>query len=226
MGGSQAWSQAWTQATLHHQIYQNPQLCFDSAQWSVTVETHKQWGQMSIKSTTHLVLLICNINQHYLVNAVLENIYTSTNSHFLKYCVSVRLLLVGHTISSCDPADSVILDLLKMCATHSITLTDVSRQSTELVVCSRVNFVLIGSPEEKIIKCAPKCKVSPLPVNRKSPLVVTNWKSSCVSAGSVNFGRQDNGAGTGDLRLWYRKLIRLRLETGEQETEVYQVVVG
>lgn len=71
---------------------------------------------------------------------------------------------MGHTITSCDVA---ILDFLK---TPSITLTDVSRQSAELVVCSQVNFVLIGLLEEKIIKCAPKCKASPLPVSRQSPL--------------------------------------------------------
>lgn len=74
---------------------------------------------------------------------------------------------MSHTITSCDAA---ILDFLKICATPSMTLTDVSRQSTELVVCSQVNFVLIGPLEEKIIKCAPKCKASPLPVSRQSPL--------------------------------------------------------
>lgn len=76
---------------------------------------------MSIQSTTLLALLICNINQHNLVNTAQFN-----EQSCFKVLYKCHLLVVGHTISGCDSVDSVVLDLFEMCAKPSITSTDVS----------------------------------------------------------------------------------------------------
>lgn len=75
-----------------------------------------------------------------------------------------------------------------MCATSSVTLTAVSRLSWWSVP-KRILFWLVCLKRKKQNKkqnqMCPKVQSQPTSCSRQFLLVVTNWKSSCVSVGSV-----------------------------------------
>lgn len=91
----------------------------------------------------------------------------------------------------------IILSSLKMRATSSVTLTAVAQQSTQLVVCSPVNFAMISLvSEEKKGKVqqsqiSPEVQSQPTSSSRQFLLVVTNWKSSWVCVAFVKSGGLD-----------------------------------